>query len=66
MCHEGGAVRVTVTNTAPTRPALPLPGAHYGPIGLHQRAALLGTVTSGPTAEGGYELRLKLPAECTP
>ncbi|GGN80161.1 two-component sensor histidine kinase [Streptomyces albiflavescens] len=67
MCHEDGAVRVTVTNTAPTRPALPLPSAHYGLIGLHQRAALLGgTVTSGPTADGGYELRLELPAECTP
>lgn len=63
MCHEGGAVRVTVTNTAPTRPALPLPSAHYGLVGLRQRAALLGgTVTSGPTADGGYELRLELPA----
>ncbi|MFF3325042.1 sensor histidine kinase [Streptomyces sp. NPDC002889] len=62
MCHEGGAVRVTVTNTAPTRPALPLPSAHYGLVGLHQRAELLGgTVTSGPTVDGGYELRLVLP-----
>lgn len=63
ICHEGGAVRVTVTNTAPTRPALPLPSAHYGLVGLRQRAALLGgTVTSGPTADGGYGLRLELPA----
>ncbi|WP_431948437.1 sensor histidine kinase [Actinacidiphila sp. bgisy167] len=61
--HQGGTVRVTVTNTAPTRPALPLPSAHYGLVGLRQRAALLGgTVTSGPTADGGYELRLELPA----
>ncbi len=60
--HQGGTVRVTVTNTAPTRPALPLPSAHYGLVGLRQRAALLGgTVTSGPTADGGYELRLDLP-----
>ncbi|MFD9225087.1 sensor histidine kinase [Streptomyces sp. NPDC060064] len=66
MGHEGGAVRVTVTNTAPTRPALPLPSAHYGLVGLGQRAALLGgTVTFGPTADGGYELRLELPAEGT-
>ncbi|MCX4825939.1 histidine kinase [Streptomyces sp. NBC_01142] len=66
MSHEGGTVRVTVTNTAPTRPALPLPSAHYGLVGLHQRAALLGgTVTSGPTADGGYHLRLELPAEGT-
>jgi signal transduction histidine kinase len=60
--HQGGTVRVTVTNTAPTRPALPLPSAHYGLVGLRQRAALLGgTVTSGPTADCGYELRLDLP-----
>ncbi|MFI1168901.1 sensor histidine kinase [Streptomyces sp. NPDC020801] len=63
---EGSAVHVTVTNTAPTRPALPLPSAHYGLVGLRQRAALLGgTVTSGPTLEGGYELRLELPAAGT-
>ncbi|MFE6132610.1 sensor histidine kinase [Streptomyces sp. NPDC056437] len=60
--HQGGTVRVTVTNSAPTRPALPLPSARYGLVGLHQRAALLGgTVTSGPTADGGYELQLELP-----
>ncbi|MFF4835050.1 sensor histidine kinase [Streptomyces sp. NPDC001315] len=64
--HEGSAVRVTVTNTAPTRPALPLPSAHYGLVGLRQRAALLGgTVTFGPTVDGGYELRLELPAAGT-
>ncbi|WP_028799816.1 sensor histidine kinase [Streptomyces sp. 142MFCol3.1] len=62
MGTEGGAVRVTVTNSAPTRPALPLPSAHYGLIGLNQRAALLGgVVTSGPTPDGGYELSLRLP-----
>ncbi|MFG3306541.1 sensor histidine kinase [Streptomyces wuyuanensis] len=62
--HHGGAVRVTVTNTAPTRPALPLPSAHYGLVSLRQRAELLGgTVDSGPTPDGGYELRLELPAQ---
>ncbi|WP_328403592.1 histidine kinase [Streptomyces sp. NBC_00390] len=67
MSHEGGTVRVTVTNTAPTRRALPLPSAHYGLVGLRQRAALLGgTVTSGPTADGGYELRLELPDMVAP
>ncbi|MFJ3306642.1 sensor histidine kinase [Streptomyces sp. NPDC086549] len=62
--YQGDAVRVTVSNTAPTRPALPLPSSHYGLVGLRQRAALLGgTVTSGPTADGGYELLLELPVE---
>ncbi|MGW0997764.1 sensor histidine kinase [Streptomyces sp. NPDC002520] len=58
-----GTIRTSVANTAPTRPALPLPGAHHGLVGLRQRAELLGgTITSGPTPDGGYELRLDLPA----
>ncbi|MDQ0994424.1 sensor histidine kinase [Streptomyces sp. V3I7] len=61
---RGGSVHTVVTNTAPTRVALPLPSAHHGLVGLRQRAELLGgAVTSGPTADGGYELRLKLPAD---
>ncbi|MBA4864279.1 two-component sensor histidine kinase [Streptomyces sp. PSKA54] len=65
--HDDGSILVTITNTAPTRPALPLPSAHHGLVGLRQRAALLGgTVTSGPTADGGYELHLELPANSTP
>lgn len=64
--HEDGTVRVTVTNTAPTQPALPLPSARYGLVSLRQRAALLGgTVTFGPTADGGYELCLEVPAMAT-
>ncbi|MEU1401649.1 histidine kinase [Streptomyces sp. NPDC005728] len=62
--HRDGAVHTTVTNTAPTRPAFALPSAHHGLVGLAQRAELLGgTVTSGPTAQGGYELCLELPVE---
>ncbi|NXY94811.1 two-component sensor histidine kinase [Streptomyces sp. BR123] len=65
--HESGLIRVTVTNTAPSLPALPLPGAHYGLAGLSQRAALLGgNVTSGPTADGGYRLTLELPVDGVP
>ncbi|MFJ8076478.1 sensor histidine kinase [Streptomyces sp. NPDC096176] len=62
VCREDGVILATVTNTPSTQPGLALPGAHHGLVGLHQRAALLGgTVTSGPTADGGYELRLELP-----
>ncbi|ULR48367.1 sensor histidine kinase [Streptomyces deccanensis] len=65
--QRGGTLRATVTNTAPDRPALSLPGAHHGLIGLRQRAELLGgTVTSGHLRDGGYELRLELPADGTP
>lgn len=64
---DGDSVRVTVSNTAPVRPPVALPSAHYGLVGLRQRAALLGgTVTSGPTTDGGYELRLELPTEQAP
>ncbi|GGW53446.1 two-component sensor histidine kinase [Streptomyces lucensis JCM 4490] len=64
ISHRDGALRATVTNTAPTRRAFSLPSAHHGLAGLAQRAELLGgTVTSGPTAQGGYELRLRLPVE---
>ncbi|MEJ8632567.1 MULTISPECIES: sensor histidine kinase [Streptomyces] len=67
VSHDGGYVHVTVTNTAPTRPALRLPSAKYGLISLRQRAALLGgTVTSGPTRDGGFEVRLELPVEGRP
>jgi len=59
---DGDGFGVAVTNTAPTRPSLPLPGSHQGLIGLRERAELLdGTFESGPTADGGYEVRLRLP-----
>ncbi|MEV5957911.1 histidine kinase [Streptomyces sp. NPDC051987] len=62
--HRDGRLRTTVTNTAPTHLPLSLPSAHHGLAGLRQRAELLGgTVTSGPTPDGGYELRLELPTE---
>ncbi|GAA2654062.1 sensor histidine kinase [Streptomyces vastus] len=60
---DGAAFGVTVTNTPPTRPSLPLPGAQQGLIGLRERAELLGgTFESGATAEGGYEAILRIPA----
>ncbi|MFD0504256.1 sensor histidine kinase [Streptomyces chiangmaiensis] len=65
--HGAGALHTIVTNTAPTRPALALPSAHHGLVGLRQRAELLGgTIDSGPTADGGYRLHLELPAEDWP
>ncbi|MGW1045850.1 sensor histidine kinase [Streptomyces sp. NPDC002547] len=65
--HGDDALHTVVTNTAPTRPALALPSAHHGLVGLRQRAELLGgTVEAGPTADGGYRLHLELPAEGRP
>ncbi|WP_431961761.1 sensor histidine kinase [Actinacidiphila sp. bgisy160] len=66
LWRSDATAHVTVTNSAPTRPTVPLPSAHYGLTGLRQRAALLGgTLTCGPTPDGGYRLRVDLPAKTT-
>ncbi len=63
LWHDGDAVGVTVTNSAPSRPSLPLPGAHLGLLGLKERADILhGTFESGPTGEGGYRVRMRIPS----
>ncbi|WP_371613976.1 sensor histidine kinase [Streptomyces sp. NBC_00454] len=63
LWHDGDAVGVTVTNSPPTRPSLPLPGAHLGLLGLRERADILhGTFESGPTGEGGYRVRIRIPS----
>ncbi|WP_246281700.1 sensor histidine kinase [Fodinicola acaciae] len=59
---EDGDIRLTVTNSAPTRPTLSLPGAGHGLLGLRERAELLGgEISSGPTAADGFQVRLRLP-----
>jgi len=63
LCQDGADVVVTVTNTPPPRPALALPSAHHGLIGLKERADILhGTFESGPTNDGGYRMRMRIPA----
>ncbi|MDX3450619.1 histidine kinase [Streptomyces sp. ME02-8801-2C] len=60
---DHSAFGVTVSNTPPTRPSLPLPGSQQGLIGLRERAELLGgTFRSGPAPGGGYEVSLRIPA----
>lgn len=55
-------VTVSVTNTRATRPALALPGAGVGLIGLKERAELLGGgFESGATAQGGFRVRMTVP-----
>ncbi len=62
LWQDGDAIGVTVTNTAPTRPSLPLPGSQQGLVGLRERAEILhGTLEAGPTADGGYRVRMRVP-----
>ncbi|GGY13276.1 sensor histidine kinase [Streptomyces djakartensis] len=62
LWQDGADVGVTVTNTPPTRPSLSLPGSRQGLVGLRERAEILhGTLDAGPTAEGGYRVRLRIP-----
>ncbi|MGW2331417.1 sensor histidine kinase [Streptomyces sp. NPDC001700] len=64
LWHDDGALGVTITNTPPTRPTLRLPSAHHGLIGLRERAEnLRGSFTAGPAADGGYDVRMRVPAE---
>ncbi|MFE3186008.1 sensor histidine kinase [Streptomyces violascens] len=62
LWQDGHDVGVTITNTPPTRPALPLPGSQQGLVGLRERAEILhGSLQAGPTLEGGYRVRLRIP-----
>jgi signal transduction histidine kinase len=59
---DDGSIRTTVTNTAPTRPVLPLPSGQHGLAGLRQRANLLGgTLRAERTDDNGFRLDLRLP-----
>lgn len=63
LWHDVHHFGVTVTNTAPTHPAVALPSSRQGLIGLRERAELLhGTFTAVPTPQGGYEVELRAPA----
>jgi signal transduction histidine kinase len=62
VTEDGHDLRVRVTNTAPARTDDPTPGARLGLAGIRERAAALGgTVTAGPTPDGGFELTATLP-----
>jgi signal transduction histidine kinase len=63
LWRDSSDLGVTVTNGPPTRPALSLPSAQLGLLGLRERAELLdGTITAEHTGDGGYRICLRLPA----
>ncbi|BBY23670.1 sensor histidine kinase [Mycobacterium stomatepiae] len=55
-------VSLRLINSKPDRSPEPLPGAHYGLLGLRERAAQLGgTLRAGHLSDGGFELAVTLP-----
>nr|WP_203614544.1 histidine kinase [Streptomyces rochei] len=59
---RGDGLVLTVRNTAPEGEVPHVPGSGQGLIGLTERASLTGgTLDHGPTPEGGFEVRARLP-----
>ncbi|MEV8594544.1 sensor histidine kinase [Streptomyces sp. NPDC052012] len=66
LAYEPHALRVEVTNTRPTREAPPSSGAGHGLLGMRERAVMLGgSLTAGPSADGGYRVAALLPKDTT-
>ncbi|MFE0818674.1 sensor histidine kinase [Streptomyces sp. NPDC058794] len=58
----GDGLALTVRNTPPEGDIPDVPGSGQGLIGLTERATLAGgTLEHGPTPEGGFEVRARLP-----
>ncbi|MFE9424658.1 sensor histidine kinase [Kitasatospora sp. NPDC006697] len=58
----GGRLTLAVRNPAPTGEVPHVPGSGQGLIGLGERALLAGgTLDSGPTPDGGFEVLARLP-----
>ena len=57
-----GELEVTVQNEKPPRPVVQAPGSGHGLTGMRERVALVdGTVSAGPTPEGGYLVHALIP-----
>jgi signal transduction histidine kinase len=62
----GGSVSILVRNGRPAGAPMDLPGSGAGLVGLAERVRLLGgTIHSGPTPDGGWELRAAVPIPVT-
>lgn len=60
--ERDGAVTVTVLNEASTDAPMDLPGSAAGLVGLAERIRLVGgSLRSGPSRSGGWELRAAVP-----
>jgi signal transduction histidine kinase len=61
--HSDDSVAITVRNSATARPPMDLPSSGRGLLGLAERVRLAGgTIHSGHTDDGGWQIRATLPA----
>lgn len=61
--HSDDSVAITVRNSATARPPMDLPSSGHGLLGLAERVRLAGgTIHSGHTDDGGWQIRATLPA----
>lgn len=62
LSHDGHDLAVSVINSRPQRPAEVTPSARLGLAGIRERvAALGGSVDTGPTPDGGFQVSTVLP-----
>jgi signal transduction histidine kinase len=62
VATDGGDISVLIRNDRPATPPMDLPGSGAGLVGLAERVRLVGgTIHSGPTVDGGWELRADIP-----
>jgi signal transduction histidine kinase len=60
--RTAGELEVTVQNEKPPRPVVPAPGSGQGLQGMRERVVLVdGTVSTGPTPQGGYLVQAVIP-----
>jgi signal transduction histidine kinase len=64
---DGPTLVLTVTNDEPAPGREPAPGSGHGLQGMRERAAALGgSLDAGPTADGGWLVRARLPLSAGP
>ncbi|MET8980753.1 histidine kinase [Streptomyces sp. NPDC004539] len=62
--HQRDGVQLCVTNSRPSRPADPSPGAGHGLLGMRERTAMLGGhLAAHPNLHGGYVVTAFLPRD---
>ncbi len=60
--HQSDGIFLCVTNSRPSRPVQPSPGAGHGLLGMRERAAMLGGhLTAAPNLHGGFMVTAFLP-----